>query len=129
MNTDVAIIPGGLTGQLQPLDVSISKPFKEKVRVLCFNWMAGESDHELTRGGRLKKPSITLWCLWVIQAWDEIDPTVVIKAFKKCSISNALDGSEDNTLYEDDSDDDCDADPFADIDNEDEEMLCDDIEL
>ena len=74
----------------------------------------------------MKKPSITLWCQWVIQAWDETDPAIVIKGFKKCSISNALDGSEDNALYEDD--DDSDSDPFADIDNEDEEMLCDDIE-
>ena len=49
VNTDVAIIPGGLTGQLQPLDVSINKPFKEKVRVLWSNWMASESDCELTR--------------------------------------------------------------------------------
>ena len=39
VNTDVAIIPGGLTCQLQPLDVSINKPFKDKVRVLWSNWM------------------------------------------------------------------------------------------
>ena len=30
INTDVAIILGGLTNQLQPLDVSISKPFKRE---------------------------------------------------------------------------------------------------
>ena len=68
------------------------------------------------------------WCWWVIQAWDEIDPALLIKAFKKCSISNALDGSQDNALYEEDDDDDSDGNPFADIDNEDEEMLCDDLE-
>ena len=32
INIDVAIIPGGLICQLQPLDVSINKPFKDKVR-------------------------------------------------------------------------------------------------
>ena len=131
-NTDVAIIPGGLTSQLQPLDVSINKPFKEKVRILWSDWMAGSTDHALTRGGRLQKPSIKLWCQWVLKAWNEIDPTIIIKAFKKCCISNALDGSEDSILYEDDSSDDSSddstADPFADIDQlDDEDILHDDI--
>ena len=72
-NTDVhvALILAGLTSQLQPLDVSINKPFKDKVRVLWTDWMAGSTDHALTRGGRLKKPSITLWCEWIMKVWNE----------------------------------------------------------
>ena len=100
-NTDVALIPAGLTSQLQPLDVSINKPFKDKVRVIWTDWMAGSTDHALTRGGRLKKPSITLWCEWIVKAWNEINTAIINKAFEKCSISNALDGSEDNMIYED----------------------------
>ena len=30
-HTDLAVIPGGLTSRLQPLDVSLNKPFKDKV--------------------------------------------------------------------------------------------------
>ena len=32
--TDLAVIPGGLTSRLQPLDIAINKPFKDKVKFL-----------------------------------------------------------------------------------------------
>ena len=35
------------------------------------------------------RPSITLWCQWVLKAWNDIDPAIIIKSFKKCCISNA----------------------------------------
>ena len=31
-NTDLAIIPGGLTSIVQPLDVCLNKPFKDRLR-------------------------------------------------------------------------------------------------
>ena len=38
-NVDVAVIPGGLTPVLQPLDKRINKPFKNKVRSQNQAWM------------------------------------------------------------------------------------------
>lgn len=71
-NTDTSVIPGGLTSVLQPLDVSLNKPFKDNVRTLWTEWMAGDhSEIEFTKSGRLRKPSITLWCNWIIKAWDK----------------------------------------------------------
>jgi len=32
MNTELLVIPGGITSVLQPLDVSINKPFEDRLR-------------------------------------------------------------------------------------------------
>ena len=47
-------------------------------------------------GGRMRKAELTTICIWVKEAWEELNPEIIVKAFKKCTISNALDGSEDD---------------------------------
>ena len=64
-----------------------------------------EDAYTFTRGGNLKKPSILQVCTWVMESWIEIPDRMVVKSFMKCCISNALDGTEDDILFEDDSDD------------------------
>ena len=41
---------------------------------------------------------------WVSAAWKAIAESIIIRSFKKCCISDALDGSEDDILWEDDED-------------------------
>ena len=38
---------------------------------------------------------------WVKQSWEEIPEEMVRKSFKTCGISNALDGTEDDAIYDD----------------------------
>ena len=43
LKTDLAVIPGGLTSVLQPLDVCLNKPFKDRLRKKWTEWMSSGS--------------------------------------------------------------------------------------
>ena len=57
--TKLAVIPGGLTSQLQPLDVSLNKPLKVNMRENWNKWMMDDSVHQVTPKGALKCSTIT----------------------------------------------------------------------
>ena len=50
-------------------------------------------------------------------AWKAIPESIIVSSFKKCCISNALDGSEDDILWEDDGEDKDDIDCVTDNDS------------
>lgn len=53
----LVIIPGGMTSQLQPLDVCLNKPTKDYVRAAYNEWLTAY-EHTLTPAGRLKKATL-----------------------------------------------------------------------
>ena len=61
---------------------------------------------------------------WVSAAWEAIPESIIVRSFKKCCISNALDGSEDDILSEDDGEDKYDSDWVTDNDS----VMSDDVE-
>ena len=56
-NTDTCVIPGGLTSQLQPLDVCLNKPFKQRVRMKWTECLMDKDKHSFTRSGYMRKPT------------------------------------------------------------------------
>lgn len=99
--TELVIIPGGLTSVLQPLDVAINKPFKDHLRRLYGEWIAS-ADRELTPTGKVKRPSPEQVCEWIATSWSLISSEMIVKSFRKTGISNALNGTEDEDLWQSD---------------------------
>ncbi|GFV35830.1 pogo transposable element with KRAB domain [Trichonephila clavipes] len=81
----IAIIPGGLTKKLQPLDVGINRSFKSKVRKLWEQWMS-DGEKNYTKTGKLKRASYENVPRWVLKAWNDVAETTVKNAFRKCNI-------------------------------------------
>ena len=48
----------------------------------------------------MKRTSISNVCEWVKNPWQWVKSETIVKSLKKCGISSALDGSEDDVLYE-----------------------------
>ncbi|GFX40387.1 pogo transposable element with KRAB domain [Trichonephila clavipes] len=101
--TDIAVIPRGLTSLVQPLDVCINKPFKQNLKQQWNIWMLGEKS--FTNGGQMRHASLEIVCKWIIKAWNEIKPDLIQKSLKKCSMSNSLDGTEDDLFMEESNSD------------------------
>ena len=83
--------------------VSLNKPFKDRLREKWMTWiMSGEKT--FTPGGQLRAASLVTVCQWVKESWQELSKEMVERSFKKCGISNALEGTEDDLVWEEEED-------------------------
>ena len=48
-----------------------------------------------------KSPSLSMVTTWVKEAWEDIPAEMVKKSFLKTGISNSMDGTEDDHLWQD----------------------------
>ena len=74
MNTEL-VIPNRLTSVLQPMDVSINKPFKDRLRQQYLTWISDPA-RQLTETGKIKSASPSEAARWVSAAWKTIPESI-----------------------------------------------------
>ncbi len=79
INTVPLVIPGGCTSKIQPLDVSLNKPFKSYVRKYWSDFVLQQA----TNLQKLKPPTKQNVAKWVSTALDELQekPDMVVRSF------------------------------------------------
>ena len=86
-------IPGGMSGQFQPLDVGVNKPFKDFYHQEFHRWPKTLKDSDKTKKGNIWNPTCQEVTDFVSRAWEKIPESVVRKVF------NALESVEKNGGY------------------------------
>ena len=79
------VIPGGLTKELQPLDIGVNRSFKVKLRAAWEHWMT-EGEHTFTKTGRQRRASYATICQWIVDACATVSVSSVVRAFTKAGI-------------------------------------------
>jgi hypothetical protein len=90
----IAVIPGGLTKFLQPLDIAVNKSFKSHLRMKWEAWMSQDAEHTFTATGRMRRASYSEVARWVADSFEAVPVECLKNGFKK-----ALD--EENGLMSD----------------------------
>jgi hypothetical protein len=85
-NIPIAVIPGGLTKECQPLDIGINRSFKAQFRKLWTRWVE-RLDLPSTEGGKIKAIEIDDLAHLVRDAWENVPADSIINSFKSAHLS------------------------------------------
>jgi len=102
------MVPAGCTGLVQPLDVSVNKPFKDILRDLLEDALdTYEKQHqlslrELSKSNLVAIAERRILVTWAVgEAWERFclkHQDLVINTFRKLGLTLPIDGSQDHEL-------------------------------
>ena len=92
-----SLVPPGCTSHVQVVDVLINKPFKDKICCL-FEDHLDKNLGQYVDGKINASQRRVLMTKWVDGVWSKVGKMKgsIIRSFKKCGLSVALDGSEND---------------------------------
>lgn len=77
------IIPGGCTGLVQPIDVGIGKPFKNRMRYCCEEWMMDQYTMDNGQVERIKPVDARRFvATWASHVWGEFSRQTVKNSWR-----------------------------------------------
>ena len=78
LNTVRAVIPGGLTGHLQPLDLTVNRSFKAQLRKEYAQYLNG---NDINRQSPTQRLHVLAGA--VKRAWNHVQPSVIRNGFRE----------------------------------------------
>jgi hypothetical protein len=101
LNVTVSIIPGGCTGYVQVLDVTVNKIMKQYIEEFEDQWVDEHFDEWKANKFNVGQRRVLL-TQWVGQAWEKLHKyhqNAIIKTFQNVGLSLPPDGSKDDQLH------------------------------
>lgn len=115
------IIPGGCTGLLQPIDVGVGRPWKNRLRYRLEDWMVEQESFERIKP-KVVRPMVAQWAA---DSWNRTHKDIIYNAWRRSGFSYFPNEPSRRTAFQEDH-----FDWSDDEDNEDEdEVVADTTEV